>query len=367
MENTKDSRIKKRGDTYWAWFMLNGEYIRRSLKTDNFEIAKRMIRDIEYKANTGESWRDDKLLFSEAWEIFLSEKEKGKVKGRGKRTAKKPREKTMYEYRFFGKRYFMPFFGNTRVNRLSSELWEEYLEYIEENYPGVKIFNHWKYFSSFTGWLRDTGKLQSSKPVILYNSDEPEDDGVGKVYSEDELRKFRDGGKGKDNQDVDAPELPVRLWICMAQYMGMRSSEITQLAKAKIDLDEMVIDLAASDVKTATPRTVPIHPKVKSLLERQIKASGRSKYLFPNRWDHSRPMDPGGFKKPWGKLREDLGIEGRFHDFRHTYATKIFKDATINPLVACEALGMSIVTAQRVYIHFNAKDFARLTKAIDWS
>jgi integrase len=92
---------------------------------------------------------------------------------------------------------------------------------------------------------------------------------------------------------------------------------------------------------------------------------GDSPYLFPNAWDKSRPMDPTGFKKPWAKLRTDNGIEGRFHDIRHSYCTRIFANPDVNPVLVCKAIGMSMRVAMSVYIHFDEKHLTKVTSAFD--
>jgi integrase len=66
-------------------------------------------------------------------------------------------------------------------------------------------------------------------------------------------------------------------------------------------------------------------------------------------------MDPGGFKKPWTALRKACGIEGRFHDFKHTFITIALRRG-MNPVVVSEIVGTSIKVIQDVYLHLKPED-----------
>jgi integrase len=214
--------------------------------------------------------------------------------------------------------------------------------------------NHWKYLSGFFSWCVAVGYV--AKAPAIYNPDQEsdEEDGVGKSYTDEELLAFQQGS---------AYHKPMHLWIMIAQYMGMRSSEISQLMKDRIDLKAGLIKLRKSDTKTATQRSIPIHPGVLPLIVEQMAAHPMSPALFPNAGDPMRPMDKGGFKKPWTKLRQDLGINGRFHDFRASYATRAFSNADLNPVLICTALGMSMRVAMRHYIRFDEKQLNSITSA----
>lgn len=370
--DTKDSRIKLLGKTYHARFSCKGVRVQESLHTKNFKVAVELVDDIQNSILLGEDYRKEKGLFEDDWPIFLSDKAKGKIKGK---KVRKVREKTLKEYINFGELYFLPFFGGTRVDKIDGDKWEKYVAWVQELRPRkkkdaegkdvitreprdpespVKIFNHWKYLHGFLSWAVATRRIKYIGDI--YNPDENDgEDGVGKNYSDEELRKFRDGS-------ITHPQM--HLWICMAQYMGMRSSEITQLAKERIDLGAGLIRLKKQDTKTNTSRNVPIHPMVIEKLRAQISRADGSPFVFPNRDDRKRPMDKTGFKKSWQPLRDAVvGMDGgRFHDFRHSYATRAFANPDLNPVLLCKALGMSMKVAMDVYIHFDEKHLEQITQ-----
>ncbi|CAK0739481.1 Site-specific integrase [Azospirillaceae bacterium] len=350
---TKDSRIKMLGSTYHARFSLKGVRVQQSLNTQSFKVAVDLVNEMQNLILLGKNWKNEKHLFADLWPDFLEAKAKGKQRGKKIRQV---RERTLYDYTHMGEKWFLPYFGNERVDQIDGESWETYMHHVRTNSAsrGIpKLLNHWKYLSGFMSWCVAMGYVKRMPDI--YNPDEKGDqDGAGKNYSDKELKDFRDGSKSY-------PEM--YLWILMAQFMGMRSGEITQLVKDRIDLKAGLIRLKRQDTKTNKPRSIPIHPSVYTALKKQIESSD-SPALFPNAIDAQRPMHVSGFKKPWTQLRSDIGVEGRFHDFRHSYATRVFANPDLNPVVVCKALGMSMQVAMDVYIHFDESQLVKITEGL---
>lgn len=336
---TKDSRIKKRGDFYWARFMKRGTPVEESLGTKSFQTAVRMVEEIESCILLGVDWRQEKEMFETAWSEFLSDKAKGLK-------TKVARPKTLIEYTNFGKRYFAPFFNEHRVSDLKDELWESYVEWVRSQNPTILFFNHRKYLMGFLSWAKRKGKIAEVPELRdpdLQNEDDSED-GPGKEYSLSELSLMREKSDGA-----------FKLYILMGQYMAMRSSEITQLHKSRIDIRSRVIRLRRIDTKTAQSRVVPIHHAVMPHLTAQIMAHADSEYLFPNRADRARPMDRTGFKKRWDEIRSEIGFEGRFHDLKHTWITNALR-CGMNPVVVSKVSGTSINVIMSTYLHLKDSD-----------
>jgi integrase len=159
------------------------------------------------------------------------------------------------------------------------------------------------------------------------------------------------------------------LFILMAQYMGMRPSEISQLRLDRINLGDQVIELRRVDTKTAKARKVPIHPKVlRHLKNRMLKsAADKSDFLFPHAHvlkNPNAPMDRNGFKKVWRAIAKEAGVEGRIYDFRHTFITHAIKSG-MNPSVVAEITGTSIRIIQKYYMHLVANDLNQAIKGFE--
>lgn len=355
-QKTKDKRIKRRGKIYWARFSKKGIRVQESLFTDDFKMAQAITDKIEnailngknYKEVLGARDTDGVPLFDELWPKFIEDI----INGNQKRGIKKLRERTVAEYINMGERYFLEFFKITRPDEWDADLWEKYCEFARSKSSRgerLKLFNHWKHFNGFLSWATKLGHIKA-KPYI-YNPDkqtfkDQDTDTPGINLSDEQLKQLREKSAYHDR---------FHLYVLMAQFEGMRSSEITQLQKDRIDFKNGIISLKRADTKTGQARDIPIHSEVRDLLK-AVYDSNANEFLFPNANDPSRPMDPTGFKKLWDVLREETGVDCRFHDLRHSCATRLF--ATINPVIACKILGMSMATAMKVYLHFTNDQLA---------
>lgn len=334
-KKTKDHRIKKRGLWYWARYEKQGREICESLGTQSFDTAKRVADEMESCVLLGIDWRKEQELFETAWPEFLI----AKAQGNKTRLA---REKTLKEYEGFGHRYFMPHFKDLRLTELESA-WDKMVEDVRKKKPKMLFFNPRKYLMGFCRWAKVKGKIREMPHFFdpdAKNRAEREEVGPGKAYTLDELKRLRDAAKKHEG---------FYLFMLMAQYMGMRPSEITQLKKDRIDFEKGVITLRKADTKTHRARLVPIHPEVKDLLDARLGAF-KSAYLFPNRSDSKRPMDKTGFKKVWAKVLSEAKLDGHIYDFRHTFITHALMSGVRIDAVAM-VTGTSIVVIQKHYLH----------------
>lgn len=341
---TKDPRIKKRGDWYWARFQKRGVEVCESLHTQSFQIAVRLVEEIESCILLGVDWKKEQELFETAWPEFLIDK------ARGNKT-KVAREKTLHEYTGFGERYFLPHFQNLRVTEINEEAWEKFVEDVRKSRPDMLFFNPRKYLMGFLSWAKRKGKIREMPQ--LFDPDAKakaarEEAGPGRAFTLDELTSMRKAAAGMNG---------FYLFMLMMQYMGMRPSEVTQLKLDRIDLDRWTISLRKADTKTHRARVIPVHPEVRHLLAARVEGMrSKSAYLFPNRSNPERPMDKTGFKKRWAEVAEKAGLDGgRIYDFRHTFITHAIT-AGVNPAAIAVMTGTSIAVIQKHYLHMRPED-----------
>lgn len=338
-QSTRDSRIKRRGNIYWARFKKRGQTVEQSLETRSFDIAKRMVENIEQDVLLGVNWRRDKEYFETAWPDFLSDKAKG-IK------TKQARAKTLKEYVGFGERYYLPNFKDVMLSDLE-DAWELLVDKIKKEKPNMHFDNLRKYLMGFGSWAHKKGKVRARLEFFdpdIKRKEERQKDSPGRAYTTEELAKQRRSAVRQGKRYL--------LFTLMCQYMGMRPSEITQLKKDRIDLNDDLIRLRKADTKNKAARDVPIHPRLrKRLIAQMEQTEGLSDFLFPNRNDRSRPMDPTGFKKYWYAQDED----GRIYDFRHTFITHAIKQG-LNPSAVAMMTGTSLKMIEQRYLHFSAKD-----------
>jgi integrase len=135
------------------------------------------------------------------------------------------------------------------------------------------------------------------------------------------------------NEEISAliaeATLPLRWFIILASNTGMRESEIMGLRWNEIDMAGKVITLTASRTKGNKARAVFMNETVATLLaERKLhrKETG-GEYVFPN---PSTEKPYRWISHSWAQLLEKCKIKPygnppqrpRFHDLRHTWATR---------------------------------------------
>ncbi|MDT5270309.1 MAG: hypothetical protein QOH49_2495 [Acidobacteriota bacterium] len=135
--------------------------------------------------------------------------------------------------------------------------------------------------------------------------------------------------------------------ITMAIQTGMRRGEIFKLRWFDVDFQRGLIhirDAKGKDTKTVS-RDVPMSEAVREMLERQPKTGG---HVFPSPKTGGQLVD---IKRPFGLACDAAKIKDlRFHDLRHTAATRM-ADAGINVVVIAEILGHGDIRTTKRYAH----------------
>lgn len=137
--------------------------------------------------------------------------------------------------------------------------------------------------------------------------------------------------------------------ICVLNT-GMRKGEPINLKWNNIDSDYTFITLQHTNTKNKKTRKIPISLELKSLLLRLKLKSGGSEYVFLN--EKGKPYKrEGSLNSAYNGACRRAGIKGlRFHDLRHTFATRMIESGHDISEVA-EILGHSDLNITRRYSH----------------
>jgi len=133
--------------------------------------------------------------------------------------------------------------------------------------------------------------------------------------------------------------------IVTALNTGMRRGEILNLNWKQVDLNKRQIRV--EQTKSGKTRIIPINDDLLQALLIEKESSGDSEYVFPNPKTGRPYVDvKKKFKEACGKV----GIKDlRFHDLRHTFATRLL------------ASGVDIVTVRDLLGHFSVRITQRYT------
>jgi site-specific recombinase XerD len=130
------------------------------------------------------------------------------------------------------------------------------------------------------------------------------------VFTETEIAALWNEAGADDNIDI----------VLILLYSGMRVSELLTLKKEQINIAEDHI-IAGSKTEAGRDRYIPIHRKIKPIIERHIAAHD-NEYLFVSKNNtaisynafHSRRFTP---------LMQKLNINHTVHETRHTFISKL--------------------------------------------
>ena len=136
-------------------------------------------------------------------------------------------------------------------------------------------------------------------------------------------------------------------------YSGLRIEEFLHLTNKDVTNCINVRDSKT----TAGLRIVPIHNKIKDLIEELKKENNEYLYTFKN-----KKAIYSTFKYKFKNLMKELNMQHTIHDTRHTFATML-NNVDANSTSIIKLIGHSDFSiTENVYTH---KDLEELQKAID--
>lgn len=146
--------------------------------------------------------------------------------------------------------------------------------------------------------------------------------------------------------------------ILIMIYSGFRIGELLELETKNIDLINMTMT-GGLKTEAGKNRLVPIHPKILPLIEKRYNKDNQ--YLIINFKGKKMKYD-NYYKEKFIPIMEQLNMEHRPHDCRHTFAT-LLSNANANATAIKKMIGHeSYTTTEKIYTH---KDIEELRKNVE--
>lgn len=256
--------------------------------------------------------------------------------------------------------HLRPFFGPRTLDDFAQDyevIWSEYRAHCSAQVTRAgkrrKLAHDRRYLvqslkrAENKGWIT---KVFTKKNFQLKEAHEP----VGRALSDDESSALL--------RALDCHPR-TQLQVLMALTMGMRIGEILNLRKDEVDLVAGTIKLDPNRLKTRQARKVPI-PIANSVVERlnaQV-ASVDSPFVFPMESDPGKPQTDN--RHWWDLARSKAGVQCRFHDLRHTWASNMVSMGMSQEWIV-QVGGFTQAVMSRVYAHMNTKDQDKFRAAFD--
>lgn len=237
-------------------------------------------------------------------------------------------------------------FGHLYVDQVTEGLWKNYEAGFRAQFPGMHFFSFHKHMSLVMNHAHKLGLLDRPWRMKMMTEDYAK---PARVITADE----------KDRLMAVAPK-DLKDQLLFAMTMGMRLREHLLLSWEQIDFDANTLRLEPKHTKTKKGRTIKLSPQVREMLERRFKKRDkRSPYVFPGRYDPSKPTNSN--KKAWSTAKAKAKIKGRcrYHDIRHTFLTecaKLIREGRMSVALVCAYCGLSIRVFERTYLHLGPED-----------
>ena len=169
--------------------------------------------------------------------------------------------------------------------------------------------------------------------------------------------------KRDEQKLLEAASPHIRAIIICALETGMRLGEILDLKWENVDLQASLITVVRT--KTGKKRTIPTNDRLRRVLRDRIN-TGIAAPVF---WlkDGKRLTD---IKTGYKAALRRAGLSHkkyRFHDLRHTFATRLIERGA-DPFTVQQLLGHATITTTQRYAHpdLESKRKAVATPAEDW-
>lgn len=181
-------------------------------------------------------------------------------------------------------------------------------------------------------------------------------DDIGKALSPKDEKKLTDACADSRSRSL----LPA---VLLALNTGMRYSELRLLHWNQVDLQRRTVRVGKSKTEAGTGRTIPLNDRATKVLQfwaEQFPNRELEHFVFPserygaggNKFEPTvYDIDPtraiNSWKEAWESVKEDTGVQIRFHDLRHTCVTRMLEGGAPLSVVA-SILGWSAATTVRM-------------------
>jgi site-specific recombinase XerD len=153
---------------------------------------------------------------------------------------------------------------------------------------------------------------------------------------------------------VAAADWPVRPWLVLGGWAGLRCMEIAGLRTEHVLTDQRVLLIVG---KGGRERLVPIHPRVEEVLPR----GGKPGPLW--RREDGCPFTAGQVSRRLGDHFRELGMGWTAHQLRHRFGTRVHQ-ASGDLLVTQNLLGHASPTTTAIYAAFSTERAAEAVNRV---
>jgi integrase len=199
--------------------------------------------------------------------------------------------------------------------------------------------------------------VEDESAVVRYLSDEEEADLRATLVARDQGRRRARDAANRWRRDRGYDLRPaygvytdhLTPLVLLALNTGLRRGELFRLQWQDVQFKRRLLTVRGGGAKSGQTRHVPLNSEAAKVLERWKQENGGSRtFVFMN----ARSTEPlNDVKKAWAVLVKKAGLLAfRFHDLRHTFASKLVM-AGVDLNTVRELLGHSDIAMTLRYAH----------------
>lgn len=305
--------VYRRGEIWWYEFNFAGERVRESAKTASKTVAKQAEvnrrRELERGFNGIEDTREERVrplkkIAAEYLEDYCLRNRSG-------------------VYAKYAVGHVVRHLGDQMAVDITDKTVRAYqTARLKESAAPKTINEEVGFLLRLLGDVGDVIRLRLRRQRALKL---PVRSQVGKAYSPEEKRALLAAAKGARSPAI----YPA---LMLALNAGMRDAEIRGLQWARLNLSKAILIVGESKTEAGEGRTIPLNtdllPTMVEYEQWYIKRFGSIQpqwyvFAFGKPWpnDPTRPMVT--LKTSWNNVRKKAGVNGRWHDNRHTLITDL--------------------------------------------
>jgi len=334
--------LYKRDLVWWMSFTHNGKQIRRSTETEDKKLAIRIFDKLKGEIAEGK-WFErppgEGYTFKDLMEKYMVE-----YSAVNKAASSHKRDKSLVKQ-------LVSSFGDDYLNEITPAMISDFK--VKRRADGVspRTINYelTTISHAFNIAIREWG-LASENPVMKVRKERVSNNIERWLTLEEEQKLLKASPKWL--QDI----------IAFAINTGMRQSEILDLKWSRVDMDRRTVTIL--EQKNRCVDTLPLNENALAVLYKRKKvATGQTEYVFPNSIDERKGNTE--LIIAFHKALKKSGIKAfRFHDLRHTFATRLVRNGV--DLYTVQKLGrwktISMVTR---YGHHNTESLRDGIESMD--
>ena len=238
------------------------------------------------------------------------------------------KENTRQSYKSKGRK-LLERFGNARMDRLSKEMFQAYIDELSESYAPKYVKEIRDLLVGFLKWCERASVIASAARLAPEPVKCPRT--TRKALTDDSVASLIGSCR---------PEVPAHRAVMLALCAGLRRGEACRCLRWEdIDWQTNMVHVPGTKTK-ASDATVPMLPMLRDFLE-PVKGTG---YVVD--------LSPETVSYHWERMRKEVGLDGVcFHELRHSFITMLAR-ADVHPSVMQTlARHSSMQVTMEVYTH----------------